>query len=57
VRGLALSDNEKALVKSLFLLTSKPTLYIANVDEDGLEGNATSTRCARSPRRRTPRWW
>jgi GTP-binding protein YchF len=40
VRGLALSDNEKALVKSLFLLTSKPTLYICNVDEDGLEGNA-----------------
>ncbi|MDA8962337.1 redox-regulated ATPase YchF, partial [Congregibacter sp.] len=40
VRGLSLDDNEKALVKSLFLLTSKPTLYIANVDEDGLEGNA-----------------
>ncbi|EED33917.1 GTP-binding protein YchF [gamma proteobacterium NOR5-3] len=40
VRGLTLDDNEKALVKSLFLLTSKPTLYIANVDEDGLEGNA-----------------
>jgi ribosome-binding ATPase YchF (GTP1/OBG family) len=26
--------------ENLFLLTSKPTLYIANVDEDGLEGNA-----------------
>jgi GTP-binding protein YchF len=40
IRGLTLDDSEKALVKSLFLLTSKPTLYIANVDEAGLEGNA-----------------
>ncbi|WP_439101900.1 redox-regulated ATPase YchF [Congregibacter sp.] len=40
VRGLTLDDNEQALVKTLFLLTSKPTLYIANVDEEGLEGNA-----------------
>lgn len=40
VRGLALTDTEKALVKSLWLLTSKPTLYIANVDESGLDGNA-----------------
>ncbi|GAB5415446.1 MAG: redox-regulated ATPase YchF [Congregibacter sp.] len=40
VRGLALDDNEKALTKTLFLLTAKPTLYIANVDEEGLEGNA-----------------
>lgn len=40
VRGLELDDNEKALTKTLFLLTTKPTLYIANVDEDGLEGNA-----------------
>lgn len=39
VRALALNDNEKALVKTLFLLTAKPTLYIANVDEEGLEGN------------------
>ncbi|MFT4769150.1 MAG: GTP-binding protein YchF [Glaciecola sp.] len=40
IRGLSLDDTEQALVKTLFLLTSKPTLYIANVDEDGLEGNA-----------------
>jgi GTP-binding protein YchF len=40
VRGLDLDDNERALVRSLFLLTTKPTLYIANVNEDGLEGNA-----------------
>ncbi|MEM6300698.1 MAG: redox-regulated ATPase YchF [Pseudomonadota bacterium] len=39
VRGLELNENEAALMRSLFLLTSKPTLYIANVDEDGLDGN------------------
>ncbi|MFK7829119.1 MAG: redox-regulated ATPase YchF [Congregibacter sp.] len=40
VRSLALSDDEQRIVNSLFLLTSKPTLYIANVDEDGVDGNA-----------------
>ena len=39
VRALELDENECALTKTLFLLTTKPTLYIANVDEDGLEGN------------------
>jgi GTP-binding protein YchF len=39
VRSLALDDNETALAKQLFLLTNKPTMYIANVDEDGFEDN------------------
>jgi hypothetical protein len=39
VRSLALDDNERTLAKQLFLLTSKPTMYIANVDEDGFEDN------------------
>ncbi len=39
VRALELSENEWALVRGLHLLTTKPTMYIANVDEDGLEGN------------------
>ena len=39
VRSLTLDDNERALEKQLFLLTSKPTMYIANVDEDGFEDN------------------
>jgi len=39
VRSLALDDNEQALTRSLFLLTAKPTMYIANVDEDGFENN------------------
>lgn len=38
-RALELNDAEKALMKQLFLLTSKPTMYIANVDEDGFEDN------------------
>lgn len=39
VRALTLDDNQKALVKTLHLLTVKPTMYIANVDEEGVDGN------------------
>jgi GTP-binding protein YchF len=39
VRALGLDSNEKTLLKQLFLLTSKPTMYIANVDEDGFDDN------------------
>lgn len=39
VRSLSLTDTEEALVKQLFLLTTKPTMYIANVDEEGFEDN------------------
>ena len=39
VRALKLDDNERALVKTLHLLTVKPTMYIANVDEDGFDNN------------------
>ena len=38
-RTVALSDDEKKIMKQFFLLTSKPTMYIANVDEDGFENN------------------
>ncbi len=40
VRSLKLDDNEQVLIRQLFLLTAKPTMYIANVDEDGFEDNA-----------------
>lgn len=36
IRSADLSDEERALVKSFFLLTSKPTIYAANVDEASL---------------------
>jgi len=39
VRALALNDDEQAIAKQLFLLTNKPTMYIANVDESGFENN------------------
>jgi len=38
-RSVALVEEERALVRELFLLTMKPVLYIANVLEDGFEGN------------------
>ncbi len=39
VRSLSLNDNEQLLCDSLHLLTTKPTMYIANVNEDGFENN------------------
>ncbi|NVK40898.1 MAG: redox-regulated ATPase YchF [Oceanospirillaceae bacterium] len=39
VRALELDDDERKLVRSFHLLTTKPTLYIANVAEDGFEDN------------------
>lgn len=39
VRTLALSDAEKAINRNLFLLTAKPVLYIANVQDDGYHNN------------------
>lgn len=31
-----LTDDEKSAIKDMFLLTMKPTLYVANVDEDSI---------------------
>ena len=40
-RGLALNDEEAALIRPLGLLTAKPIIYATNVSEDDLaEGNA-----------------
>jgi hypothetical protein len=39
VRSLALDSDELARTKALHLLTIKPTMYIANVNEDGFENN------------------
>ena len=38
-RSVALSKEELAVVKPLFLLTMKPTMYVANVSEDGFTDN------------------
>jgi len=39
VRALNLNDDDQLLIQELCLLTVKPTMYIANVDEDGFENN------------------
>lgn len=39
LRAFSLTDDEKKQLKELSLLTLKPTMYIANVDEDGFENN------------------
>ncbi|MCM2335608.1 MAG: redox-regulated ATPase YchF [Pseudomonas sp.] len=38
-RALGLSDDDRAQVRDLFLLTLKPVMYVANVLEDGFENN------------------
>ena len=39
VRSLKLSDDELALIKPFCLITAKPTMYVANVKDDGFENN------------------
>jgi len=39
IRSLDLSDDERAIIKELFLLTIKPVMYVANVQDDGFENN------------------
>ncbi|CUA81763.1 GTP-binding protein YchF [Gulbenkiania indica] len=39
VRSAALSDDDRALLKPLCLLTVKPAMYVANVAEDGFGDN------------------
>lgn len=39
VRTLVLTAEEEAIARRLFLLTAKPVLYIANVDDNGYKNN------------------
>jgi len=39
VRSLELTEDEIKLIKELCLITLKPALYVANVQDDGFEGN------------------
>lgn len=38
-RSVTLTEQEKSFVSDLYLLTDKPVIYVANVDEDSLSGN------------------
>ncbi len=40
VRSMDLSDDQHHVLKPLCLITAKPVLYIANVDENGFENNS-----------------
>jgi len=39
VRSLALDEEERAALRDFHLLTAKPVMYVANVDEHGFENN------------------
>src|SRR4029079_7841519 len=39
VRTLKLTDEEKALLRPLFLITAKPAMFVGNVDENGYHDN------------------
>jgi ribosome-binding ATPase len=39
VRTLGLNDEEKQLLKPLFLITAKPAMFVGNVDENGYHDN------------------
>lgn len=45
-RSADLSDDEKAIVKTWFLLSTKPTIYAANVDEETLADPASNPHVA-----------
>jgi hypothetical protein len=44
VRSMALEIKEREILYPLFLLTQKPTLYIANVEESGIQDNPWLTK-------------
>jgi ribosome-binding ATPase len=46
VRSADLTDDERAIVKTWFLLSSKPTIYAANVDEDTLMDESANAHVA-----------
>ncbi|MEO6744220.1 MAG: redox-regulated ATPase YchF, partial [Caldimonas sp.] len=39
VRGIGFSKEEQAVLKPFCLITAKPAMFVANVDEDGFENN------------------
>ena len=56
VRSMNLDNDQMALIRELCLLTVKPTMYIANVDEDGFENNPYLDRSEKSQKPKTPSW-
>ncbi|MDO4567915.1 MAG: redox-regulated ATPase YchF [Clostridia bacterium] len=52
VRGMELTAEEKPLCDALFLLTSKPVIYVCNVDESGMSGENAMVRAVYEAARR-----
>ena len=48
VRGQGLDEVDRGALRELHLLTAKPVMYVANVDEDGLEGPLLDAVAARA---------
>ena len=46
VRAMELSDDERLALRELHLITAKPALFVANVDENGFENNPLLDRVA-----------
>lgn len=40
VRSMSLDEDQQLAIKHMCLMTAKPTMYVANVSEDGFENNA-----------------
>ncbi|GAB4464720.1 MAG: redox-regulated ATPase YchF [Burkholderiaceae bacterium] len=54
-RSVDLYEEEKAVLRPLFLLTMKPTMYVANVEEHGFENNSPLEQvCAYAAREGAP---
>ncbi len=43
-RSLQISEQEKSIISDVTLLTDKPVIYVANVDEDSLSGNEMTSQ-------------
>lgn len=56
LRTLNLNKEEMGAIRYLSFLTLKPTMYIANVNEDGFENNQIWIRCVKSQRKKVQLW-
>jgi GTP-binding protein YchF len=55
VRAVSFYEEEKAVLRTLFLLTAKPVMYVANVKENGFEANPhLDAVCAHAEREGAP---
>ena len=56
-RMLKLDEEERRLARTFHLLTIKPTMYIANVAEDGFDNNPHLDAVRKIAEAEGQRWW